>query len=136
MKKIVVLLCCALSVLLCVPGRSLAARAEPIYDAEIRVPSTVKTEDVAHAIRKALIANGWTIQTQSNGVIESKILWRSHSAEIRIPYDREYVRIKYVSSTNLLYNEEKGIRVIHRNYNKRIKDLERDITNRLAVLTS
>jgi hypothetical protein len=136
MKKIVVLLCCTLSVLLCVPGRSFAARAEPIYDAEIRVPLTVKTEDIAQAIKKALIANDWTIQTQGNGVIEAKILWRSHSAEIRIPFDREYVRIKYVSSTNLLYSEEKGIRMIHRNYNKRIKDLERDITNRFAALIS
>jgi hypothetical protein len=128
------LLGCAISLLLCVPSLSFGARAEPIYDAEIPVPPTAKTVDITQVIQKALIANSWTIQTQGNGMIGSMIFWHSHSAEIRILFDREYVRIKYVTSTNLLYDEKQGVRMIHRNYNKRIKLLERDITNRLAVL--
>jgi hypothetical protein len=76
----------------------------------------------------------WTFQREENGVIEAKLFVRSHTAEIRIPFETEYVNIQYVSSTNLLYDEKHGIKYIHRNYNKWIKLLERDIANRLAVL--
>jgi hypothetical protein len=126
MKGSLVLLGCAIGLLLCVPGRSFGARVEPIYDAAIRVPATAKIEDIAKAIKSALIEREWTIQRVENGVIE----------DIRIPFDKEYVHIQYVASTNLLYDEKQGVKHIHRNYNKWIKLLERDITNRLAWLNT
>ena len=124
----------AISLLLCVPNLSFGARDEPIYDATIRVPAAVKMEDVARAIKSGLVAREWTVQREENGVIEAKLFVRSHTAEIRIPFDKEYVNIQYISSTNLLYDEKHGIKYIHRNYNKWIKLLERDIANRLALL--
>jgi hypothetical protein len=69
-------------------------------------------------------------------LIEANIPVRSHAVEIRIPFDMQYIRIQYVSSTNLLYDEENGIKSIHRNYNKWIKLLERDIISRLALLSN
>jgi hypothetical protein len=134
MKRSIVLLGCAISLLLCVPSRSFGARAEPIYDAVIRVPNTAAMQDIAKAIKSALIERQWTIQEEENGVIEAKLFVRSHTAEIRIPFDKNYVNIQYISSTNLLYDEKQGVRHIHRNYNKWIKLLERDITNRLSWL--
>ena len=136
MKRNVLLLFSIISLLFCAPSRSFGARVEPIYDAEIRVPATEKMEYIPKAIKSALIERGWTIQREEDSVIEAKIFVRSHTAEIRIPFDKEYIRIQYVSSTNLLYNEDKGIKHIHRNYNKWIKLLERDIASRLALLTS
>jgi hypothetical protein len=136
MKGSLVLLGCAIGLLLCVPGRSFGARVEPIYDAAIRVPATAKMEDIAKAIKSALIEREWTIQRVENGVIEAKLFVRSHTADIRIPFDKEYVHIQYVASTNLLYDEKQGVKHIHRNYNKWIKLLERDITNRLAWLNT
>jgi hypothetical protein len=130
----VLLLGCVISLLLCVPSLSFGARAEPIYEATIRVPAMVKMADIANAIKSALVAREWTFQREENGVIEAKLFVRSHTADIRIPFDTEYVSIQYVSSTNLLYDEKHGIKYIHRNYNKWIKLLERDIANRLAVL--
>jgi hypothetical protein len=47
---------------------------------------------------------------------------------------KEYVYVQYVSSTNLLYPEKQDIKHIHRNYNKWIKLLEREIAGRLALL--
>jgi hypothetical protein len=133
-NRSILLLVCATSLLLCVPSRSFGSRVEPIYDATIRVPATAKMDDIAKAIKSALIAREWTMQREENGVIEAKLFVRSHTADIRIPFDKEYVHIQYVSSTNLLYDEKQGVKHIHRNYNKWIKLLERDITNRLAVL--
>jgi hypothetical protein len=134
MKGRIVLLGCAIGLLLCVPGQSFGARVEPLYDAVIRVPAAAKMEDIAKAIKSALIEREWTIQRVENGVIEAKLFVRSHTADIRIPFDKDYVHIQYVSSTNLLYDEKQGVKQIHRNYNKWIKLLERDITNRLASL--
>ena len=134
MRRRALLLGCVINLLLCAPGRSFGARVEPIYNAEIRMPATATAEYVSKAIKSALIERGWTVQREENGVIEAKIFVRSHSAEIRIPFNREYAHIQYVSSTNLLYDEKHGIKYIHRNYNKWIKLLERDIANRLALL--
>jgi hypothetical protein len=131
----VLLLGCAISLLLCVPGLSFGARDEPIYDATIRVPAMVKSEDIAKAIKSALIAREWTVQREENGVIEAKLFVRSHTADIRIPFNKDSINIQYVSSTNLLYDKKQGIKYIHRNYNKWIKLLERDIESRLALLS-
>jgi hypothetical protein len=132
MKGSLVLLGYAISLLLCVPGQSYGARAEPVYDAVIRVPAAAKMEDIAKAIKNTLVKREWTIQRVEQGLIEAKLFVRSHTAEIRIPFDKEYIHIQYVSSTNLLYDEKQGVQVIHRNYNKWIKLLERDITNSLV----
>jgi hypothetical protein len=129
------LLGCIASLLLCAPGLSFGARDEPIYDATIRVPATIKMEDIAKAIKSALIAREWTVQREEHGVIEAKLFVRSHTADIRIPFNKDSIYIQYVSSTNLLYDEKQGIKYIHRNYNKWIKLLERDIANRLALLS-
>ena len=135
MNRNVWLLGCVVSLLLCVPGLSFGARDEPIYDATILVPATAKMEDIAKAIKSALIAREWTVQREENGVIEAKLFVRSHTADIRIPFNKDSIYIQYVSSTNLLYDEKQGIKYIHRNYNKWIKLLERDIANRLALLS-
>jgi hypothetical protein len=133
-NRSIILFGCAISLLLCSPSRSFGARVEPIYDAVIRVPATATMEDIAKAIKHALIERGWTVQREENGMIEAKIFVRSHTADIRIPFDKEYVHVQYVSSTNLLYDEKHGIKHIHRNYNKWIKLLERDVAKRLAQL--
>ena len=135
MNRRILLLGCAISLLLCVPSLSFGAREEPIYDATIRVPATVKMADIAKAIKSGLVAREWTVQREENSVIEAKLFVRSHTAEIRIPFNKDYINIQYVSSTNLLYDEKNGIKYIHRNYNKWIKLLERDIANRLALLS-
>jgi hypothetical protein len=92
-------------------------------------------EDIAKAIKSALIAREWTVQREGNGVIEAKLFVRSHTADIRIPFNKDSINIQYISSTNLLYDEKHGNKYIHRNYNKWIKLLERDIFNRLALLS-
>ncbi len=62
MNRNVWLLGCVVSLLLCVPSLSFGARDEPIYDTTIRVPTTTKMEDIAKAIKSALIARDWTVR--------------------------------------------------------------------------
>jgi hypothetical protein len=93
------LLGCVLSLLLCVPGLSFGARDEPIYDATIRVPATITMEDIAKAIKSGLIAREWTVQREENGVIEAKLFVRSHTADIRIPFNKDSIGIQYVSKS-------------------------------------
>ena len=126
MRKVVLLLLISLFVLSC------AHKVQPIYDAEISVPPKAQSEDISKAIRSALIARGWTVTKEDQDVIESQIHVRSHTAAIRIPFNEQSIRIRYVSSDHLLYSQESGTASIHRNYNKWIKLLEQDISSNLV----
>jgi hypothetical protein len=128
MHKLIWILGCLLMVFSC------AHRAQPIYNAEISVPTAVSIENIQKSIQSALIKQGWTIQKEDNELIESKILVRSHSAGIRIPYNKDLVRVQYVSSNNYLYSVDEGTQYIHRNYNRLISLLERDISHNLSLL--
>ena len=103
MHKIACLLGCSLILFSC------AHRALPVYNAEINVPAAVQMESIPKSIKSALIEHGWTIQKDDANLIESTIRVRSHSAEIRIPYNKESIRIQYVSSDNYLYSQERDI---------------------------
>jgi Spy/CpxP family protein refolding chaperone len=126
MPKIVLLLCLVLSVLAC------AHTAQPLYNAEFGVPTTAKMDDIPRAIKSALIAREWTIQKEEQDKIEARIFVRSHKAEIVINYTAQRIRIQYVSSDNLDYSKSEN--TIHRNYNKWIHFLERDISSNLVLM--
>ena len=98
---------------------------------EFGVPTAAKTEDIPKAIKSALIAREWTIQEEEQDKIEARIFVRSHKAGIVINYNAQRIRIQYVSSDNLDYNKSEN--AIHRNYNKWIHFLERDISNNLVL---
>jgi hypothetical protein len=123
MQKIVPLLLICLGVLAC-------ATSQPLYNTEFSLPTAAKMEDIPKAIKSALIAHEWTIQKEEPGKIEARIFTRTHKAEIVINYDINRIRIQYVSSDNLNYDRSSN--TIHRNYNKWIHFLERDISNNLA----
>src|SRR5882672_9001026 len=123
MQKIVLPLLISLSVLAC------AHNAQPLYNAEFSVPTAATMEDISKAIKSALIAHEWTIQKEEPEKIEARIFTRSHKAEIVINYNVNRIRIQYVSSDNLNYDKSEN--TIHRNYNKWIHFLERDISNNL-----
>lgn len=123
MQRIVLLLLLSLSVLAC-------STTQPLYNTEFSVPTAARMEDMSKAIKSALIAHEWTIQKEEPERIEARIFTRSHKAEIVINYNTNRIRIQYVSSDNLKYDRSDN--TIHRNYNKWIHFLERDISNNLA----
>lgn len=95
--------------------------------------SAFQAEEVQEAIVTACHGRGWTPRLESPGMIVATILVRGrHFAEVEIPFTAQAFSIRYRSSRELDYNPEK--RTIHRNYNKWVVLLSRDITTTLGTL--
>src|SRR5262245_5113114 len=77
----------------------------------------------AVVIEDALRARGWQIDARRPGAIDATIVARIHRASITVNYDADSYSIAYRSSENLDYANGK----IHRNYNRWIANLNRDI---------
>ena len=125
------------SVLLLLPLLLLlmGARQAPLADPDpVAVPAGVTAEQVQRDIRRALASRGWTVSDVEPGTIHATLNIRAHTAQVRIDYDRESVRIGYVSSDNLKYEEhrKKG-RLIHSNYIGWVNNLARDIAVNLEL---
>ncbi len=93
--------------------------------------SALSFGDVQQAIVRACQTRGWSPNVETPGQIVASILVRGrHYAEIEIPFSTQAYSIRYRSSRNLDYDAEK--RKIHRNYNKWVVLLSRDINQELT----
>lgn len=113
----------------------MAARQAPLINPDpIAVPSKVKQEQVARAIKTALVKRTWTVTGEKPGQIQASLSVRDHIARIRIDYDKT-IRITYVNSQNLAFEEKKGQTYIHKNYLGWINNLVSDINGNLILLS-
>ena len=62
-------------------------------------------------------------------VIKGRLQARNHSADIRIPYSATSYSINYESSLNLKASDGK----IHKNYNRWVHNLDKDIQLNLSA---
>ncbi|MEH3021151.1 MAG: hypothetical protein PGN19_00265 [Pseudomonas oryzihabitans] len=86
--------------------------------------------DVRRIIVEVLETRGWTVGSESPGVIVASILVRGrHQAWVDIPYSTKGYQIRYRDSAGLDYDGER----IHRNYNKWVQLLDADIRRRLQL---
>jgi subtilase family serine protease len=99
------------------------------------VPAGLSASEVAKAIKVGIMRRGWVVSKDQNGQIDAVLNVRKHSAHVAIPYDDKEVRIKYVSSDNLDYQEKNGERYIHGNYVKWVRNMQADIQRELQLLT-
>jgi hypothetical protein len=108
------------------------ARTMPIYNvssAPVAAPSgPLSTAQVRAAIIDALHDKGWTVRQDNPGRVEAEVLVRTHRADVEIDYSATQYSITYKGSENLLYDGS----TIHRNYNKWIVLLERQINQRFS----
>lgn len=83
-------------------------------------------------VRDAIIRGGsnigWQMSPEGPGMVVGVWKAREHSVTVEIPYSRSSYNIKYRTSVNML--AEGG--QIHRNYNRWIERLNRNITAELA----
>jgi hypothetical protein len=105
----------------------LVAREELVDPPPIAVPESLAIEDVAAAIKAAMLGRGWTVMKQRPGRIDATLFLRTHVANIEIAFDREQIVLAYKSSENLDYKESRGRRVIHDNYLGWTQNLVNDI---------
>ena len=101
----------------------------------IPVPAGIAAKDVAKAIKVGILRRGWAVMKDENGQIEAVLNVRTHTARVAIPYSTREVSIKYVRSDNLDYQEKGGVKYIHANYIKWVRNMQMDIQRELQLLT-
>ena len=106
-----------------------------VVDASFSTSSETEAtlEKIADAIKEAARIRGWTTSPVSDMKIEAEILVRGrHWAKVEITYTTSTFSIQYGDSNILLYERDDG--KIHRNYNKWVTLLEREIHDQLNRL--
>jgi len=96
----------------------------PVLNTQHDLPAQVSDEKMKQTIVAALEKREWTVQRFSPQLIQAEITVRNQfHAEIDIRYTRNSYAITYRDSRDLGYKDGK----IHRNYNRWISMLDRDI---------
>lgn len=107
------------------------ARTAPVDN----IQSTVGTGHTAKQVRDAILTAGaqrkWIMNDAGTNVIRARQQSRDHVAEVRINYTATGYSINYESSSNLLASGGK----IHKNYNRWVRNLDKDIQVSLASST-
>ena len=112
----------------------MGARQVPLVDPDpIAVPAGLTEARVAKAIKAALVGRTWVISEEQPGKIVATLNLRTHMAKIEIPFDTKQVAIRYLDSSELMYGEKKGVKVIHRNYLSWIQNLVGDISRNMIL---
>ena len=116
-------------------------RVEPIYDVQGRaVPASLGAlglQDIERRIVDAAAASQWVTEPVRPGVLRATNRFRRHVAVVTIEFSTTAYSIRYESSDNLLHGSVYGQSsypgqvVIHRNYNRRVRQLEFEIERRL-----
>ena len=120
----------ALAVML-VLGLSFCQRIEPIQNVvDNPIPRQMQSLPL-ETIEQQVVLGGnsapWQLVRVAPGLISGTVSFRSHSAKVDVLVTTQSYSIRYVSSTNLA---ERGDE-IHRNYNRAVETLRRNIDNHL-----
>ena len=94
------------------------------------VPTGLTQQQVGKAITECALNREWIIESNTDGAMNLKINVRTHMAAIKITYNKSFYSINYVDSYNLKYDGHS----IHRNYNKWVTILNRDIQQKLSAM--
>lgn len=92
---------------------------------EVAVQENKKVHD---AIQQALIARKWAILAKTPNSFDAEYKrGADQGARIRVSHQGNKISIKYLSSTDLQYEENGGSPVIHKRYLGWVSNLERQI---------
>lgn len=109
---------------------SSCAREQPVLNLQNQPASQqLTTEQVKKCIEMAGTGRGWQMHEVKPGLIDGVISRGGHYAEISIPYSNKGYSINYQTSQNLMAKDGS----VHRNYNKWIKLLNKDIQSNLLI---
>jgi hypothetical protein len=121
-------------------------RLRPIYEVQGQAISAagkaLSLGEVESRITQAGTSLGWLMKPVKPGVLRGTLRRGRHSAVVRIEYDAGSYDILYDSSqrmyegTGSLETRYEGQRVIHKRYNKYVKNLKRQIDSYLFAAGS
>lgn len=118
-----------LAVIAIIGGLAGCARTAPIANIHSTVSSGHTQTQVKDAILKAGQQRKWIMSEAAPGVINARQQSRDHIAEVRINYTATSYSITYANSQNLKASGGK----IHKNYNRWIYNLDKDIQLNLSA---
>ncbi|KPK46852.1 MAG: hypothetical protein AMS22_17490 [Thiotrichales bacterium SG8_50] len=129
MKTILAAGSAALVLGLAVPVTSWAARTETMYNPDpIAVPcNNLSNDKIRTAVRESFLGRGWVPTDKGANALEAK-LQKKYEAVVTASWTTKAVTVKYKSSEGLSAEGDQ----IHRNYNKWIRNIERDIALKLS----
>ncbi len=92
-------------------------------------------QDIEQVVRIVGATRGWKVADSTEGRMELTNVIREHTMSVELTYSATGYGIRYLQSTNLLYEERGGgtLRLIHGNYNGWVKDLVSRINAGLGV---
>ena len=95
----------------------------------------VTRQDIEPVVRIVGATRGWKVANSTEGRMELTNAIREHTMSVELTYTATGYGIRYLQSTNLLYEERGGgtLRLIHSNYNGWVKDLVSGINAGLGV---
>lgn len=105
------------------------ARTAPVNNVHSTVSVGHSQEQVRSAILKAGAQRQWIMNDAGPGVITARQQSRDHMAEVRINYTATSYSINYANSQNLRASGGK----IHKNYNRWVNNLDKDIQVNLSA---
>lgn len=112
-----------------------ACTSKPVLNAQTDIPATVQVsqQQVKQAILNALAKREWSVQQVDPQRVQAQITVRNqYHAEIDIRYNRTHYAIAYRDSRNLGFKNGQ----IHRNYNRWVSMLDRDIMQGLRAFSA
>jgi len=113
-----------------------ACRRAKLYNPD-PITAAKTLEQTERAIKMGLAGRGWIVSKAEPGEIRATLTSRGSIARIIIKYDKDNVTINYDSSQDLDYQiGDDGQPEIHKNYNKWIQWLVRDINKNLLYASS
>lgn len=106
-------------------------RIQPIYSVVNNpIPSSAQflsLREIGDVVERSAINRGWLVEEQYAGLYQLTQSKKTHKAVVEVSFDQSSYSIKYKDSVDLFYNGTN----IHRNYNRWVKYLERDIQQNL-----
>ncbi len=133
MKKLIGLVGTLFFVMLIATGCGRGTMVHNVDNSSYIESKNITMTQVEQAITKGAIRKGWTTKKIKTGLLESKVNVRGkHFVMVNIAYNTKGYKITYKDSQNMNYNAENN--TIHKNYNKWIGNLERNINYELSLL--
>lgn len=112
----------------------MGARNIPLVDpAPIAVPAGLTLKEVSVAVRTGLSKRNWVVSKDDAGRMEATLNVRRHMLRIALTYDKSNVRMSYLASENLLYEEKNGVKLIHKKVPQWLSNTSGDIASALQV---
>jgi len=97
------------------------------------IQSKASIKQVENAIRKGALRKNWSIKKVKEGLLTASINVRGkHTAVVSVPYTTKGYKLDYKSSKGLNYDADAN--TIHKNYNKWVSYLEKNINYELAQI--